>query len=161
MKTFLNTQRPRFNSGLNTFGDFVCCTCHNFVSAEVALSNVKHRNHCPYCLSSRHLDLYQAGDRLSACKARMRPVALTVKKTIQKYAGAGRGELMLVHLCEDCGKLSINRIAADDDNQTVLQIFELSARLDDHIHVMLCQNGIQTIQSADRPFVCQQLWGHS
>lgn len=158
MKAFLNTPRPRFSGGLNTFGDFVCSTCHNFVSAEVALSNVKHRNHCPYCLSSRHLDLYEAGDRLSACKARMRPVALTLKKTAKKYAGASPGELMLVHICEACGKLSINRIAADDDNQKALEIFEASARLDECTQSMLMESGIRILRAADDAFVHQQLW---
>ncbi len=161
MKTHLNTHRARFGGGLKTFGDFVCITCHNFVSAEAALSNVQHRNHCPYCLSSRHLDLYEAGDRLSACKACMRPVALTLKKTVKKYAGANRGELMLVHLCEMCARLSINRIAADDDNQTILQILEASSKLEACTQSLFVQNEIHALTSADRSFVYEQLWGHS
>lgn len=159
MKTSLKTQHPRFGGSLNTFGDFVCVTCRCFVSAEATLSHVKHRNHCPYCLSSRHLDLYEAGDRLSACKACMRPVALTLKKNAKKYAQTSRGELMLVHICEDCGKVSINRIAADDDSQTVLKIFEASARLDNCVQSVLLQMNIQILRAADRLFVQEQLFG--
>src|SRR5512141_10251 len=126
MRTRFTNQRTytRSNGLRTTFGDFVCMNCHNFVSAEAALSGVQNRNHCPYCLSSRHLDLFEAGDRLSACKARMQPVALTLKRSARKYARPGDGELMLVHVCEDCHKVSINRIAADDDNETLLGIFQ-------------------------------------
>jgi hypothetical protein len=61
------------------------------------------------------MDLLAAGDRLSACQAPMRPLGLTLKKSHKKYSRAGSGELMLVHVCTDCGKVAINRIAADDD----------------------------------------------
>jgi DNA-directed RNA polymerase subunit RPC12/RpoP len=160
MKTHTRTQRPRIAGALNTFGDFVCMSCHNFVSADSLFSNVQNRNHCPYCLSSRHLDLYQAGDRLSACKARMRPVALTLKKTAKKYASAHSGEMMLVHICDDCGKFSVNRIAADDDNAALYEIFEASARLDAHIESMLLQHEIVILKPAERSFVSRQLHGN-
>src|SRR5512137_2268473 len=64
---------------------FKCVFCHVFVSAEPALSGVQNRNHCPYCLWSRHLDLLRPGDRLAACKEKMKPVGLTFKKTAKKY----------------------------------------------------------------------------
>jgi hypothetical protein len=86
------------------------------VVADPFFSGVQHRNHCPYCLWSRHLDHEKAGDRLSACKAGMRPIGLTYKRTRKKY-GDQRGEMMLVHLCLDCGKVSLNRVAADDDSE--------------------------------------------
>jgi len=162
MKTTMNIprrQRSRFDSVNKTFGDFVCMACHNFVSAEAALSNVHNRNHCPYCLSSRHLDLYEAGDRLSACKAPMKPVGVTLKKTHKKYAWANRGELMLVHRCNECGKLSINRIAADDDVGLVLALFESLPGLDMGTRSALTRSGIQLVEAADKPFVSRQLLG--
>src|SRR5512139_2755149 len=100
-----------------SFGDFRCLACGYLVSAQPVVSGVHNRNHCPYCLWSRHLDLYEAGDRLAACKAGMRPVGLTLKRSRDKYGGQAAGELMLVHQCSECGKLSINRIAADDDDE--------------------------------------------
>ena len=145
----------------NTFGDFVCMVCHNFVSAEAALSGVHNRNHCPYCLSSRHLDLFEAGDRLSACKSNMRPVALTLKKTAKKYSSAGQGELMLVHLCDECGKPSINRIAADDDVATVLEVFERSRELDQVTNSTLTQGGIVILETGHLLFVREQLLGRN
>lgn len=162
MKTNFSTQSTRRagSNGLrNTFGDFVCLVCHNFVSAEAALSGVHNRNHCPYCLSSRHLDLYEAGDRLSACKARMRPMALTLKKTGKKYNQPNQGEMMLIHLCDECGKLSINRIAADDDLETVLEIFEGSRKLDVEMKSLLSQAGITILEAEDNRLVQEQLLG--
>jgi hypothetical protein len=152
--------QPR--SGLrNTFGDFVCLVCHNFVSAEAALSGVHNRNHCPYCLSSRHLDLYEAGDRLSACKSRMRPLALTLKKTGKKYNQPNQGEMMLIHVCDDCGKLSINRLAADDDIETVLAIFEKSRKLDAETRARLTREGITVLEAREAPLVRERLLGRN
>src|SRR5512147_2229255 len=105
---------------LATFGDFRCAHCHALVSSAHLFSGVNNRNHCPYCLWSCHLDLFAAGDRLSACKAPMQPIGLTMKPGRNKYRPEAHGELMLVHACTGCGSLSINRIAADDDSQTVM-----------------------------------------
>jgi len=95
--------------------DFICKHCGNFVTTHSQISGVVNRNHCPYCLHSRHVDLYHPGDRLCACKALMKPVGLTFKRIRDKYKPDNHGELMLVHRCNNCGDLSINRIAADDD----------------------------------------------
>lgn len=52
----------------------------------------------------------------------MRPIGLTFK-----YEGYGRqGEIMLVHECSACGKLSINRIAGDDSNDRIITVFNSS-----------------------------------
>jgi hypothetical protein len=155
------TRRAGSNGLRNTFGDFVCLACHNFVSAETMLSGVHNRNHCPYCLSSRHLDLYEAGDRLSACKARMRPMALTLKKTGKKYNQTNQGEMMLIHLCDECGKLSINRIAADDDIETVLEIFEGSRKLDVEMKSLLTRAEITILEGADSRLVRERLLGRN
>ena len=101
--------------------DFTCKHCGRYVSARTAVSGVVNRNHCPYCLHSRHVDLFTPGDRLCACKGVMAPVGLTVKRSRDKYAFGLQGELMLVHRCTDCGTLSINRIAADDDAVRMLE----------------------------------------
>ena len=38
----------------------MCLHCGTYISAEAVLSGVRNRNHCPHCLSSRHLDLFEA-----------------------------------------------------------------------------------------------------
>lgn len=141
----------------STFGDFKCAHCQVIVSSAHFLSGVNNRNHCPYCLWSCHLDLYTAGDRLSACKGQMRPVGLTLKMGRNKYQRDARGELMLVHECVNCGALSINRIAADDDASTILAVFQAS--LGDPIHVRCEAQGIRTLKAADLSVIQRQLYG--
>ena len=143
-----------------TFGDFRCGHCHVLVSSAHLLSGVNNRNHCPYCLWSCHLDLYAAGDRLSACKAPMKPIGLTMKMGKNKYQREARGELMLIHQCTDCGTLSINRIAADDDSETVMAIFEESLGRRHEIHTLCQENGITMLKTEDANFVYTQLYGN-
>lgn len=145
---------------LASFGDFRCAHCHALVSSAHLLSGVNNRNHCPYCLWSFHLDLFAAGDRLSACKAAMRPVGLTMKRGKNKYQRDPRGELMLVHQCTDCGTLSINRNAADDDSETVLAVFQASLRLGENIHTRCRERGIVMLSEQDINVVHTQLYGY-
>lgn len=143
----------------SSFGDFKCGHCHVLVSSAHLLSGVNNRNHCPYCLWSCHLDLYAAGDRLCACKGQMKPVGLTMKVSRNKYRLDGRGELMLVHQCVECGTLSINRVAADDDSSTIMAVFQES--LSDDIH-RLCEGyGIRMLTAQDLDAICKQLYGNA
>lgn len=143
----------------STFGDFKCAHCHVFVSSAHILSGVNNRNHCPYCLWSCHLDLYAAGDRLSACKAPMKPIGLTMKMGKNKYRRDSRGELMLVHQCTDCKSLSINRIAADDDADAVMAIFQESLQVGNPTHSLCQEYGIVLLKSEDSKVVYTQLYG--
>jgi RNHCP domain-containing protein len=142
-----------------SFGDFRCAHCHAIVSCAHVLSGVNNRNHCPYCLWSCHLDLYIAGDRLSACKAPMKPLGLTMKKGRNKYQRDARGELMLIHECVECKILSINRIAADDDSETVITVFYKSLKFGSEIHSLCLQNGITLLEAEDSQIVYTQLYG--
>ena len=142
-----------------SFGDFRCANCQAFVSSAHLVSAVNNRNHCPYCLWSSHLDLFAAGDRLSACKARMRPIGLTMKKGRNKYQRQARGELMLIHECIECRALSINRIAADDDSATILAIFRESLVLSHYVHAECEQQGIITLKAKDVEIIHTQLYG--
>ena len=89
---------------------FVCAVCGRTVAAEG--SGVNHRNHCPNCLSSLHLD-NQAGDREADCGGIMDPVAVWVRKN---------GEWAIIHRCRRCGKLSSNCVAADDNPMKLMSI---------------------------------------
>ena len=141
-----------------SFGDFRCGNCHALVSSMHVLSAVNNRNHCPYCLWSCHLDLYSAGDRLSACKAKMKPVGLTLKKSRNKYQLNPRGELMLVHSCADCNSVSINRIAADDDPESILAVYHSSL---DVSHRFVDEQGIMMLHAGDMDAVYKQLFGQT
>jgi hypothetical protein len=143
----------------SSFGDFLCGHCQNYVSAAHAFSGVNNRNHCPCCLWSRHLDLYTAGDRLSACKGQMRPIGLTTKKSRNKYQIKSRGELMLIHECVECGDLSINRIAADDHPDSILDAFLSSRALGFQTIARCKRQGIMILTDAN--IVQVQLYGVS
>ena len=143
-----------------TFGDFKCAHCHTIVSSAHMLSGVNNRNHCPYCLWSCHLDLYAAGDRLSACKAPMKPIGLTMKTGRNKYQRDARGELMLIHQCAECRTLSINRIAADDDSETVMAVFQESLTFGYQMHTQCQENGIVMLKLENTKIVHTQLYGH-
>jgi hypothetical protein len=138
---------------------FQCRHCLAYVYTQPVLSGVQNRNHCPYCLWSRHVDHIQPGDRMSACKAIMQPVGLTVKGRQNKYGGWIIGELMLIHRCNDCGKLSINRIAADDQAERILELFQESLSLDINTRNQLEGIGIQMLQEGHARLVVCQLQG--
>ena len=152
--------RTRLPGGRNwKNSDFRCMYCQNYVSAEAAFAGVHNRNHCPYCLWSKHLDLYQSGDRMAICKSGMRPVALTLKQTHKKYAHPYQGELMIVHHCDGCGKISINRIAADDDPDRILAVLDASAHLAEYFVHQLEAQGILIVGEAQRWVVQARLFG--
>jgi len=151
---------PAYRYGRTISEDvFRCKQCKALVYTQSMLSGVKNRNHCPYCLWSRHVDLLQAGDRLSACKAGMEPVGLTVKQRQNKYGNRNDGELMLIHRCWQCGKLSINRIAADDYSDKLLEVFHESESMEPIMRVKLEACGIQLLQRSDHQVVNYQLYG--
>ena len=140
-------------------GDFKCVHCRHIVSSDPFLSGVVNRNHCPYCLRSRHLDLHTAGDRLSACKSPMEPVGLTLKRNSNKYGKEKGGELMLIHRCTACGKLSINRVAADDDADTLYDLFADTLSLDSQTREQLKKSGVILLGPADEGLVRARLYG--
>ena len=56
---------------------FTCKVCGRLCTPENAGS--QHRNHCPNCLSSLHVDV-EPGDRASDCGGIMEPVAVWVRR---------------------------------------------------------------------------------
>jgi DNA-directed RNA polymerase subunit RPC12/RpoP len=93
--------RPRWPSDERPFR---CGHCGRLV--EPLPWGGKHRNHCPACLYSRHVDERVSGDRASRCGGLMAPVGVFTRRT---------GEYVLLHRCLRCGAERFNRIAADDN----------------------------------------------
>lgn len=156
----------RKNAGLRpepVFGfkieSFQCSHCRVHVPTASMISGVQNRNHCPFCLWSRHLDLIKPGDRLAACRAAMQPVGLTLKRSTQKYDNGRGGELMIIHRCTECDRLSINRLAADDDSQAILELFAASQGLDFAVRRLIHAAGIDMLGAKDARFVRAQLYG--
>lgn len=86
---------------------FICKNCGKKVSYEAW--GTKHRNHCPECLFSLHVD-DNIGDRKSDCGGLMLPMAKIIKED---------GEEMIVHKCQKCGKVRKNRVAGGDNIELV------------------------------------------
>ena len=85
-------------------GSFRCRHCRLDVSLDAP--GTAHRNHCPACLWSRHLDGARPGDRAADCGATMEPLAIAVRRD---------GEWLIVHRCTACDAIDLNRIAGDDN----------------------------------------------
>ena len=89
---------------------FTCRNCGWPVSPEGAGSG--HRNHCPNCLCSLHVDV-MPGDRGASCHGIMDPVGVWVRSD---------GEWAILHRCRQCGKLDSNRTAADDNPMKLMAL---------------------------------------
>lgn len=140
-------------------GAFKCCHCGQWVPFSKFIGT-EHRNHCPFCLWSKHMDLEKPGDRKSECQARMKPIGLTFKhEGVDKYGKVRQGELMLIHECTGCGKISINRIAGDDKPEAILKVFKESQELSPKKKKQLERDGIEILSGETKKEILTQLFG--
>ncbi|MEU8734741.1 RNHCP domain-containing protein [Streptomyces tendae] len=91
--------------------DFRCVSCRLDVSLDAP--GTAHRNHCPNCLASLHVDRKIPGDRAADCRGRMEALGMSVRTD---------GEWMIIHQCASCGELSANRIAGDDNPLVLIRL---------------------------------------
>jgi predicted RNA-binding Zn-ribbon protein involved in translation (DUF1610 family) len=138
---------------------FKCASCGAMVSTARESSGVNNRNHCPLCLCSRHVDEFKAGDRLATCHSRMPAIGLTFKRSPQKFTRGAPGELMLIHHCAGCGKIAINRAAADDDAAQLYRLSLVSLELGDGLLEELAAQGIQPLDAAGFNAAYAQIYG--
>lgn len=87
---------------------FVCAGC----GGVVAPLGYTSRNHCPYCLTSLHLDV-NPGDRASECGGVMRAV---------KTEPDAKKGFIIIHKCTKCGALRRNKAAKDDDRELLIRL---------------------------------------
>ena len=90
---------------------FRCAGCR--IDVPLAAPGTAHRNHCPHCLTSLHVDRRIPGDRAADCGGRMEALSLSTRPD---------GEWVLIHHCLVCGELSANRIAGDDNPLVLLRM---------------------------------------
>ncbi|MDC7220403.1 MAG: RNHCP domain-containing protein [Spirochaetales bacterium] len=101
----------RTNTIRNNPGEaFICRFCGKAVSP--LLYGGDHRNHCPHCLCSVHVDILP-GDRRARCRGIMKPIGLWMRES---------GEAALIHRCENCGVIKTNRIGADDNERRLFML---------------------------------------
>ncbi|MFH1653489.1 MAG: RNHCP domain-containing protein [Pseudomonadota bacterium] len=65
------------------------------------------RNHCPFCLWGKHLDI-NPGDRLSQCQGLLKPIGAL---------SDSRKEYVIVYRCIGCGERKKSRVILHDENQ--------------------------------------------
>ena len=102
--------RADYRSAHNKPSFLKCRHCGREFSLDAP--GTRHRNHCPWCLWSLHLD-NTPGDREADCRGSMEPAAIALRDD---------GEWMLVHQCRSCGTVHMNRIAGDDDERALLAL---------------------------------------
>lgn len=90
--------------------EFFCENC----GKKVSKLNYSARDHCPYCLCSKHVDI-NPGDRLNKCKGLLKPI------DIEKF----KDTFKILYKCEKCNQ-SHKNIMANDDNMDL--IIELSKK---------------------------------
>ena len=86
--------------------DFECGHCGEPVTGD------GYTNHCPACLTSRHVDVHP-GDRANSCGALMFPVAARRD---------GKKGLMLRHRCQACGEERWQKASAKDDVDEIARL---------------------------------------
>lgn len=117
---------------------FKCKHCRRFIGALP--SGGHHRNHCPFCLYSLHVDDRRTGDRQSTCRSRMQPIGSFQRRN---------GEHVLVHRCLGCDFERFNRIAADDDFDLVLSLPILPPRANGGKQRQLWEENSQELPEID------------
>lgn len=100
--------RSRARQGADAFR---CLQCR--LDVPVHAPGTAHRNHCPNCLYSKHVDDRIPGDRAAECGARMEPLSIAVR---------GDGEWVIIHRCTGCDELSANRVAGDDSPLLLVRV---------------------------------------
>ena len=87
--------------------EFTCENC----GAKVKKLGYSCRNHCPYCLYSKHVDI-NPGDRSEECHGMLEPIGLD--KTKKGY--------IIVFKCKKCGAIRKNVVAEDDDMDKIIEL---------------------------------------
>lgn len=85
-------------------------TCEN-CGKNVTELGYTARDHCPYCLHSKHVDI-NPGDRLNTCKGMLIPI------DVEKF----KDSYKIIYKCEKCGITHKNVMAKDDDINKIIEI---------------------------------------
>ncbi len=88
--------------------EFICDICY----MKVTKLYKSVRNHCPFCLTSKHADI-NPGDRSHACGGIMYPIDIEQGEK-DKYK--------IVFCCEKCHEIKRNVMADDDNYDLILEI---------------------------------------
>lgn len=87
--------------------NFICENC----GMNVEKLNYTARDHCPYCLYSKHLDI-NPGDRLNTCQGLLKPISIEKFKNTYK----------IIYKCEKCNETHKNIMALDDNYDRIIEL---------------------------------------
>ena len=90
---------------------FICEHCGKMVS-KLGYSA---RDHCPYCLYSKHVDI-NPGDRLCECMGLMTPVGIEKFKSSYK----------IIYNCSKCHQYHKNIMASDDNFDIIIELSKIN-----------------------------------
>lgn len=86
---------------------FICENCEKMVDKL----NYTARDHCPFCLFSKHVDI-NPGDRLNNCQGLLKPIG------IEKY----RDTFKIIYECLKCGERHKNIMSNDDNMDLIIEL---------------------------------------
>ena len=86
---------------------FICEHCKK----EVLPLSYTSRDHCNYCLYSKHVDI-NPGDRLNSCKGLLKPIGIEKFKDTYK----------IIYKCETCKEIHKNIMAKDDNMDLIIEL---------------------------------------
>lgn len=87
--------------------NFICEHC----GKSVEKSTYTARDHCPYCLFSKHVDI-NPGDRQNTCHGLLQPIS------IEKY----KSTYKIIYKCERCHQQHKNIVEKDDDMNLIIDL---------------------------------------
>ena len=86
---------------------FICENC----GKEVTPAGYTSRDHCPYCLYSKHVD-NNPGDRQNNCHGALKPIG------IEKY----KNTYKIIYKCSKCSQIHKNIMANDDNFDLIIKL---------------------------------------
>ena len=87
--------------------EFICENC----GKKIEPLGYSCRNHCNYCLHSKHVDI-NPGDRLNSCLGLLKPIGIEKFKDTYK----------IIYKCDKCGEIKKNIQAMDDNMDEIIRV---------------------------------------
>ena len=88
--------------------EFICDNC----GKKVPKLGYSCRNHCPFCLHSKHVDV-NPGDRAEECHGDLEPVGAELDS---------KKGYVIIFKCKKCGKIRRNKAAEDDNMDLIIKL---------------------------------------
>ncbi len=88
--------------------EFICENC----GKKVEKLGYTSRDHCPYCLYSKHVDI-NPGDRQETCHGTLEPIGIETNP---------KKGYVIIYKCKECGKIRKNKAAKDDNFDLIIKL---------------------------------------